>query len=197
VGQQTISIDPDLWKRTRRLAFDMGTTATSIVEEALIAYFAAMELKQGGRPAPHPTTDWVLAKGPVSASDLRTPFSGDHAILLMPDGSVMDPVADATVSTEPFSLSRTFLSVDKLPPGDGAYVETKQMDAWPPPARSASVIADVVESHMDGEVRVIDKVDLKAIVINSPSEAAAAVQAAGPREFHPVPKPTTTKKARR
>ena len=144
---QKMSINPDLWKQTRRLAFDMGTTATSIVEEALIAYFAAMEVKQGGRPAPHPTTDWVLAKGPVSASDLRTPFSGDHAILLMPDGSVMDPIADVP----PPRMAAMKVEIE-----DGAYVR-----------------------------------------IEDPSQVAAAVKAAGPREFHPVPKPVAVKKARR
>jgi predicted transcriptional regulator len=133
---QKISVDSDLWKRVRRLAFDMGTTATSIVEEALIAYFAAMELKQGGRLAKAPQPMSFSAEG-----TLIPDFSGNHAISLMPDGSVMDPIADVP---------------RKVEIEDGAYVR-----------------------------------------IENPSQVAAAVKAAGPREFHPVPKPVTAKKARR
>jgi len=106
---QKMSINPDLWKQTRRLAFDMGTTATSIVEEALIAYFAAMEVKQGGRLAKAPQPMSFSAEG-----TLIPDFSGNH------------------------------------------YVR-----------------------------------------IEDPSQVAAAVKAAGPREFHPVPKPVAVKKARR
>jgi len=133
---QKMSINPDLWKQTRRLAFDMGTTATSIVEEALIAYFAAMEVKQGGRLAKAPQPMSFSAEG-----TLIPDFSGNHAISLMPDGSVMDPIADVP---------------RKVEIEDGAYVR-----------------------------------------IEDPSQVAAAVKAAGPREFHPVPKPVAAKKARR
>ena len=139
---QKMSINPDLWKQTRRLAFDMGTTATSIVEEALIAYFAAMEVKQGGRLAKAPQPMSFSAEG-----TLIPDFSGNHAILLMPDGSVMDPIADVP----PPRMAAMKVEIE-----DGAYVR-----------------------------------------IEDPSQVAAAVKAAGPREFHPVPKPVAVKKARR
>ena len=139
---QKMSINPDLWKQTRRLAFDMGMTATSIVEEALIAYFAAMEVKQGPRLAKAPQPMSFSAEG-----TLIPDFSGNHAILLMPDGSVMDPIADVP----PPRMAAMKVEIE-----DGAYVR-----------------------------------------IEDPSQVAAAVKAAGPREFHPVPKPVAAKKARR
>ena len=181
MGQQTISIDPDLWKRTRRQAFDMGTTATSIVEQALIAYFAAMELKQGGRlaPQPAPTTDWVLAKGPVSASDLR-----GKAVSTIPDIPLID-----------YRPPQPASGIQWV--GESTSEERKQMDALPPPAIYESFDESFATVEEDGSITQHTSVGFKAVVINSPSEVAAAVKAAGPREFHPVPKPTTTKKARR
>ena len=52
MGQQTISIDPDLWKRTRRFAFDTGVTASSIVEAALTEHLDVLMAKPrtGGKP---------------------------------------------------------------------------------------------------------------------------------------------------
>ena len=35
---QKISISPEVWARTRRRSFDMDTTASALVEEALVAY---------------------------------------------------------------------------------------------------------------------------------------------------------------
>lgn len=98
----------------------------------------------------------------------------------------------------------------------------KAQDALPPPAddtakdpaprlyrdeegiRRVGIGGTITDSHMEGDVRVIDAVKLDHIsvnAVNDPKEVAAKVEAAlaarADREFHPVPKPVRKPRPKR
>jgi hypothetical protein len=150
VATQRISLDPALWNRTRRRAFDTGTTATALVSLALAEYLDRTEKPQGRLADPQFVT--------LDPSQQVPPES------LIPEAVI--PVIDRELrrGMKEVELYEVSVTADKMP-WDGPVIV---QDALPP-----------------------------AAVINDPKEVGAAIAkvalAAG-REFHPVPKPTSTKK---
>ena len=155
MGQQ-ISIDPQLWAQTRRLAFDTSTTASRIVETALAEYLTRV----GEPPAELATT-----KKP------RRPIEND------PPGPEFYPAAG-----EKIRLPGLRDEADQRPldPRLGAPWDevTKPIDALAPPASENGAMNEPV-------------------VVNDPQVAAARAVELARRPITPVPKPTSTKRAKR
>jgi hypothetical protein len=93
---QQISIDPELWARARRKAFDIRSTATKIVEAALTEYLDRLDEKPPAGPATKPLPV------PNRPEPIRAGNSGDPRGLapwdMSPAAEPLSPPADETTT---------------------------------------------------------------------------------------------------
>jgi hypothetical protein len=83
---QKISISPEIWARTRRQAFDTGSTASKLTEMALIEYLDRVDRDRRGRVA---NTEEAPPKAGTGAPPWIAPASGSIIPPLM--GSAARP----------------------------------------------------------------------------------------------------------
>jgi gamma-glutamyl phosphate reductase len=193
MATQRISLDPKLWAKTRRTAFDMGVTATEVVSQALVEYLDRAENPLAG-----------LAAAPKTLKHDDRPIG--RITKVTEDESGITVEGEVWPKDDPrrdVKLMEVSVTSDKLP-WDSAVALVKSGQAAVLQGNS-SVVPDAVipaiEQRIRGEAVIAQDALPPPAVIKDPKEAAAKVQAAmetrNAQPYHPVPKPTSTKKPRR
>jgi hypothetical protein len=176
-----LSLPDEIWTRVRMRALKDGTSATKIVEAALLQWFEKLDRaepdkarrREGLAAEPDPIVKFKEARlDEVSVTKDEMPWGPSSVI---PDAVI--PAIEKKLRGEPA------IALDALPPpavvsianGESATI-TSEMHI---PAEGSATITDVR-------------------VIKDPKEAGAAVRAvAAGREFHPVPKPVRKPRPKR
>jgi hypothetical protein len=166
---QTISLDPRTWAKVRIMAFERSTSASKLVAQAVDEFLARELGKPQGQLATEPDP---IAKFMEARLDEVSVISD---VKLYETSIVKDPLPGrefklsqpVPIEGMPWDEAKT-----KVESGQAAILQGNAVtaqDALPPPA-----------------------------VIKDPKEVGAAIKAVAPgREFHPVPKPASTRKPRR
>lgn len=164
--QQKISIDPELWARTRRKAFDLKTTASKLVEEGLSQYLDQLDI-------------------PGEMREPRERLATATATATTATATTTAPPPHKTIGLNPTG-QRAVDQLRSAPWNDPVPVAVAE-------SAGSVAIAPSANNEKDGfGAAAVVVPDGASKIINDPQVAAAMAtqraQLAG-RTIHPVPKP--------
>ena len=216
MATQRVSLDPALWNRTRRLAFDTGTTASRLVETALAEFLDRQEKPPAKVAGEGPPDDaWATLLAPHAKQHVPLPAHDSQRPSITYTGK---PIARMTGVEEVegglvFHAELLETSVVADPPhpdwkvqapGGGSVVpdavvpeiEQRIRGGLPPAAVANGGTATITsEIHVPAEG---PPVITKQLTVNDPKTAVEALALLrNPATFSPVPKPVRKARPKR